>query len=354
MSGLWKVAFNFDLSSEQRDTKVDLILTAVETRARIQSEVEEAVDYLNVLDDAEIDGFEDEIVRNGRYVGQPELVWLLEDWAASSPGASCRMTDDRIWVRFRGNATLEEHLLGVEAAGERSATEIASLAADLRNEAEILLCLDQETARRQGADLLGATHPLVRAALRAPGSSRTRFGTAKVETDVVDPGTYLVLIGMARWNGVRAATEFWTAATDADGESVGEGPGDALLAALAEARIGEGAESLPGRLIRSLRVSERQLARRLEEEGGRRRAENVALAEARRISIRETHGRKLSQIRGRIQTLEQEGKPTTIPLFESQIRVQEHKLARAEQELDEASIGSMSLESVAVCVVDVT
>jgi hypothetical protein len=159
---------------------------------------------------------------------------------------------------------------------------------------------------------------------------------------------------MARWNGVRAATEFWTAATDADGESVGEGPGDALLAALAEARIGEGAESLPGRLIRSLRVSERQLARRLEEEGGRRRAENVALAEARRISIRETHGRKLSQIRGRIQTLEQEGKPTTIPLFESQIRVQEHKLARAEQELDEASIGSMSLESVAVCVVDVT
>lgn len=353
MSGLWKVAFDFDLSSEQRDTKVDLILTAVETRARIQLEVEEAVDYLNVLDDAEIDGFEDEIVRNGRYVGQPELVWLLEDWAASSPGASCRMTDDRIWVRFRGNATLEEHLLGVAAAGERSATEIASLAADLRNEAEILLCLDQETARRQGADLLGATHPLVRAALRAPGSSRTRFGTAKVETDVVDPGTYLVLIGMARWNGVRAATEFWTAATDADGESVGEGPGDALLAALAEARIGEGAESLPGRLIRSLRVSERQLARRLEEEGGRRRAENVALAEARRISIRETHGRKLSQIRGRIRTLEQEGKPTTIPLFESQIRVQEHKLARAEQELDEASIGSMSLEAVAVCVVDV-
>jgi len=354
MSGLWKVAFDFDLSKDQKDRKVDQILTAVETKARIQTEVEEAFDYLNVLDDAEIDGFEDEIVKNGRYVGQPELVWLLEDWAASSPGASCEMTEDRTWVRFRGNSTLEDHLLGVEAAGERSATEVASLAADLRNEAEIVLCLDQETARRQGADLLSSTHPLVRAALRAPGSCRTKFGRATVSSETVESGTYLVLVGMARWNGVREATEFWTAATDMTGAPVGDGPGDALLAALAEARIGELEGDDPEQLTRALRVSERQLARRLEEEGDRRRAENTALAEARRISIRETHERKLAQIRGRIRTLQIEGKPKMIPLFESQLRVQEHKLAKAEQELDEASVGSMSIESVAVCILEVT
>ena len=101
------------------------------------------------------------------------------------------MTEDRTWVRFRGNSTLEDHLLGVEAAGERSATEVASLAADLRNEAEIVLCLDQETARRQGADLLSSTHPLVRAALRAPGSCRTKFGRATVSSETV--GTVISL-----------------------------------------------------------------------------------------------------------------------------------------------------------------
>ena len=83
-------------------------------------------------------------------------------------------------------------------------------------------------------------------------------------------------------------------------------------------------------------------------------AENTALAEARRISIRETHERKLAQIRGRIRTLQIEGKPKMIPLFESQMRVQEHKLAKAEQELDEASVGSMSIESVAVCILEIT
>ncbi len=350
---LLATAFDFTLDQEQRDQKVNQILTAVETKARIQAEVEEASAFLNVMDDAEIDGFEDEVLRNGRYVGQPELVWLLEDWASLAPGAGCRVSDDLVWVTFHGDATLDAHLMGVQAAGERSALEIADLSARLRNEMEILLCLDQETARRQGADLLGSTHPLVRAALRAPGSAETRFGAVRVETDAVKAGVYLVLVSMARWNGLRPAAEFWTAAADADGRSIGEGPGDALLAALASASLTGSISAGPARMERALSGVEDDLVRRRSEESDRRKAENLALVEARRISLRETHGRKVAQIEARIGTLRRENKPATIPLFESQIRNQEHFLNRALHELDEASVGDMSLESLAVVIVEV-
>jgi superfamily II DNA or RNA helicase len=350
---LMATVFDFTLDQEQRDEKIEQMLTAAETKARIQAEVEEASAFLNVMDDAEIDGFEDEVLRNGRYVGQPELVWLLEDWASLAPGAGCRVSDDLVWVRFHGDATLDEHLIGVQAAGERSASEIAELSARLRHEMEILLCLDQETARRQGADLLGSTHPLVRAALRAPASTETRFGTVQVETDEVEAGVYLVLVGMARWNGLRPATEFWTAAADMDGRLVGEGPGDALLSALASASLTASLANGPERMERALTVVEDDLGRRRSEEGERRKAENLALVEARRISLRETHGRKVDQIHARISTLQRERKPATIPLFESQIRTQEHLLQRALHELDEASVGDMSLESLAVVIVEV-
>ncbi len=350
---LMATVFDFTLDQDQRDEKIDQMLTAAETRVRIQAEVEEASAFLNVMDDAEIDGFEDEILRNGRYVGQPELVWLLEDWASLAPGAGCRVSDDRVWVTFYGDATLDEHLMGVQAAGERSASEIADLSARLRAEMDIILCLDQETARRQGADLLGSTHPLVRAALRAPGSTETRFGAVRVETDEVEAGVYLVLVGMARWNGLRPAAEFWTAAADADGRSVGEGPGDALLAALASASLTGSVATGPERLERALSVVEDDLGRRRTEESDRRKAENLTLVEARRISLRETFGRKIAQIESRIATLRREGKPATIPLFESQVRNQEHLLNRALHELDDASIGDMSLEHLAAVIVEV-
>ena len=79
------------MEKKSQNNKIEQMLTAAETKARIQAEVEEASAFLNVMDDAEIDGFEDEVLRNGRYVGQPELVWLLEDWASLAPGAGCRV-----------------------------------------------------------------------------------------------------------------------------------------------------------------------------------------------------------------------------------------------------------------------
>lgn len=349
--------FDFALSPAEHDRRLDEALAAFEHKARIRAEVEDAADSLNVLDNAEVDGFAEDVIRSGRYVGQPELVWLLEDWAATAPGAACRRTDEAgrpLWLHVRGNAELAENLLGVQAGGERSASEIATLCTLLQNEMDIPLCLDQETARRRGADLLNANHPLVRAALRTPASGQTRFGALGIETSDIEAGDYLVLVALARWNGVRPAAELWTAATDRAGHSIGAAPGDALLAALAEAALNPSSRPANGWGERHVLVCRSQLERRHTAEDERRRADNERMISARRISIEESFDRRVADIDKRIQTLRAEGQPATIHLFESQRRTQDYRRSQALQRLEEARTGSLELEYVALCALEVS
>lgn len=275
--------FDFTLTAAERDRRLDEALAALAHQSNIRAEVEDAADSLNVLDDAEVDGFADDVIRGGRYVGQPELVWLLEDWATTAPGAACRRADEAgrpLWLHFRGNAELAANLLGVQSEGERSASEIAELCARLQNEMDIPLCLDQETARRRGADLLNANHPLVRAALRTPTSGQTRFGAVGIATTDIAAGDYLVLVAIARWSGVRPAAELWTAAADREGRSSGAAPGDALLAALAEAALKPPLRHNSGWADRHVRVCRNELQSRHTAEDERRRAENERMISA--------------------------------------------------------------------------
>ena len=341
--------FDFTLSAEERDQRIDRTLMAIETKAGIAQAVAGAADDLIGLDDAEVDGFENEVRLSGRYVGQPELVWLLEDWVASAPGACWRRAENGPWLHLKGNATMGEHLLGVQADRERSGREIAALHSDLRNESEITLCLDQETARRRGADLLSATHPLVRAALRAPRAGRTPYGAARISTSEVEPGRYLVLVAVAHWNGIRPASEFWTAATNPAGDPSGDAPGTALLAALAEARL----ELVPRETTLWDQTHVWACLDQLDEEHTveeeRRQAENHRLVEARQLSLEETHRRKLTGIRGRIDSLEAERSPQIVRLFESQLANQEHLYEEARMKLDGGRAGALALTMIGLC-----
>jgi hypothetical protein len=249
---------------------------------------------------------------------------------------------------------MEQHLRGVQARGDRSAAEIDQLAQKLRDEQEIMLSLDQEIARTSGYDLLSANHPLTRAALRVPGHTQARFANVRVVARDAQPGRYFVLLSIARWDGLRRAHELWTSAVSlGDGRDGGDAIGDALLAALATGQLKDAPSSntdLSGHLNRALA----QLLQRQAKEEARRFEENRALIETRRISLRETHTRKVQQIEQRISTLRASGKTNTIHLHQAQLRSQDRQLREKESELDMASVGSLTVEQLAACVVEVT
>ena len=345
---LRRVMFDFNLNSEERQLRLNKILTAVANNARLRAELEEAADFLNVVD---IDKFDSEVVDAGRYVGQRELVWLLEDWANTSPGASCTTSNNNLWLIFRGDNTLADALDRVEAAGERSRSELDQCRIALRNEQDIRLCLDQEKARIGGHDLLNANHSLVRAALRGSVTATCRFGSAQIADDNLTPGDYLVLVAIARWVGVRSSKKLWTAAVTSHNEPVNDSIGDALLASLANGLI------LPSSRLSTwtedaVLACQRQLESKLLDEKARYEDENKNLAESRSISIRESYQRKIANNERRIETLRANHKTEMIPLFESQIRHSSHRLDQQLEKISRKSSGTV--EYLALCDLEVT
>lgn len=347
------IVYDFALTPEERNRRLDAKWAALEEQRRAQEDVEAAAAYLSSTDNAEIDGLERHLVDSGRYVGQVELVRLLEDWAATSPGASCRVSSDGRHLTLRGNAAMEHHLRSVHARGERSETELESLARKLRDEQDIVVALEQELARTTGEPILSAIHPLTRAALGVPGNTEARWAHLAVSTHDAPPGTYLVLVAVARWNGLRPANELWAQASClSDGEAAPAAVASALLAGLAAGRLsGAGPVDVPEPALAQV---QRKLFERQGVEEDRRRAENKALVETRRISLRGTYARKVAQIQQRIDTLRSSGKPETIPLHEAQLRNQDRLLAAEEDKLESARVGALTIEHTAVCTLVVT
>lgn len=353
MADLRRTMFDFNLTESERQRRLDEVLTAIEEQRLALDDVETAASYLSSTDSAEIDGLEKDLLTSGKYIGQPELVHLLQDWAAYAPGAHCKVDSSGTHLSFRGTAAMEIHLRGVQSAGERSRSEIDHLAKAMLDERELILCLDQEHARKTGHQLLTANHPMVRAALRVPGSAQSRFAEVRLETEAVTPGRYLVIVAIAQWTGLRPSAEFWTSAVElSSGRATDDAVGSALLAALAESQILQGKPSGVD-LDAALREAERALRRRHEDEAERRSAMNKALVETRRISLRETHSRKVAQIERRITTLRERGSTGVVHLQEAQRANQDRLLREAEERLEQGLSGSMDVETIAVAVVEV-
>ena len=343
----------FHLTESERERRLDEMLAAIEEQRHALDDVENAASFLASTDAAEIDGLEEDLLTSGRYIGQPELVHLLKDWAAYAPGAHCKVDTSGTHLSFRGTAAMEIHLRGVQSAGERSRSEIDHLAKAMLDERELILCLDQEHARKTGHQLLTANHPMVRAALRVPGSAQSRYAQVRLETESVTPGRYLVLVAIAQWTGLRPSAEFWTSAVElSSGRATDDEVGSTLLAALAESQILQG-QDIGEELGTALREAERSLRRRHEDEAAKRSAMNKALVETRRISLRETHARKVAQIERRITTLRERGSTGVVHLQEAQRANQDRLLREAEDRLEQGLSGSMDVETIAVAVVEV-
>lgn len=355
LSELRQTMFDFSLTEEQRQRRLDETLAAIEEQRLTREDLESARSYLSSTDDADIDGFERDVVASGRYVGQDELVLLLRDWAATAPGAQVEVHNEGRSLSVVGTPAMAEHLDGVSAAGERSLSELHTLSRRLRDGQPIHLCLDQELARTSGQDLLSANHPLVRAALRVPGHTQERFASVSLTSDEAPTGQYLVLLTVARWNGAQPSTELWTGAVDlATGQEADASVGRALLAGLAGGSLSPGpAVDATAELEDALDAAERQLRRRQEEDERRRVEANEALVEARRISLRETHSRKVEQINRRLATVRRDNKTRAIPLLESQLATQDRLLHEAEVALEARRQGAMSVEQLAVCVAEI-
>ena len=81
--------------------------------------------------------------------------------------------------------------------------------------------------------------------------------------------------------------------------------------------------------------------------------QNRALTTARRISLEETHARKVRQIERRIATLRERGTKGVVNLHQSQLAKQGQLLRQSLLELERSEVGALEVEHLAICTLEV-
>lgn len=351
---LSRIVFDFSLSLEERQKKIDQVLIAAEEERINLEQIEKSSGLLASVDTAEIEGLEKGLVDSGRYVGQEELVHLLRDWAYGFPGSKLESSTDGNWLFFQGTAGMADSLEKLTVSGDRSRRELETFARKMRQEQAVNICLDQELARITSSDLLTANHVLVRAAVLAATSMPARFGQLSMKAENFPIGNYLVLISHARWKGLRAKSELWTTAINLETSETNLEVGAAMLASLARGDLSHTSRdrrtnSLSESLHRALSsVTSRQLT-----EESEMMAENDAIIEVRKVNIEETFKRKIRLINSRIESAKSNSKEVAVRLNESQLRNQERLLKNALEELEQARTASLNIQHIAVSILEV-
>jgi superfamily II DNA or RNA helicase len=348
-----KLLFDFTVTEEQREQKVRDALLAIEERAKVLEEVEAAAPNLISSDGADIDGLEDELVNNGRYIGQPELAHLMRDWSETFGGSA--QVDAGV-LTLRGNAEMADHLQTLVRTGERLNVEVSEYSAMLRSEQPVMLSLDQEASRVSGLDLLTATHVLTRAATQTPGHRQGRYTRIVLNPEGagVVSGAYLTLLSVVKWNGLRPFNEVWTSTvsldTMADG---GPGVGAAVMKGLAEGTLRGSPMSPYDSLAEAVEEAVLNLQLRVRTRQQTLTSENEAFLETRRASINEVHKRRVEHLHQTLETNRKRGNLRIIRANEGKIRKAEERLAQQLTALEHRRMATLEPEDLAVCVVEV-
>lgn len=345
--------FDFSLSLEQRRAAAEQRIQAIEMKAKDREFIESAAPMLVSSDGVDIDGLERDLLDAGRYVGQEELALLLQDWAETFGG---RVERSAAVLRLRGNDEMAEHVQMLVRTGERLASEVQEYASQLRTDQVITLSLDQEWSRASGVPLLTATHPLTRAAAGTPGHRHGRFTLLRMtpESARVPEGTYLVLLAVVHWNGVRPLHEVWSSSVDLKGLSdVGDWLGMAIMKELATASYEAGSQRDYPKLVDAVDLATTYLEARVARRRLELTQENDAFIQTRRVSFQDVHTRRLRSLENTLRTNRDRDRTRAIPLTEARIRKEKDRAANQLAALDSARTPSLTTDDLAVCVVEV-
>ncbi len=353
----WKevesLLFDFTLDPEQKRLRTEQMIQAIEMRAKDLEFVESAAPMLVSSDTADIEGLERDLVAGGRYVGQAELAALIQDWAETFGGTVAR---NGSVLEVRGNAELAGHVQTLVRTGERLASEVEEMNALLRSEQVIHLSLDQEKSRTTGLPLLTATHPLTRAALGTPGYRQGRFTLLQMdpETAGLPEGTYLSLLAVVSWNGIRPLHEVWSSSINlADLADASECLGLAIMKDLAEASYRAAPMRRHPGLVEAVDLATMNLEVRVADRRSELIQENDAFIATRRLSFEEVHERRLKQMRALRRTHQERGNLRALRLTEAKIAKEQDRFKSQIAALDAARAPSLTTADLAVCVVEV-
>ena len=355
LNELTRVALDPQLSADQRQRRIDEIEVAIEERSKQLDDLDEARSLLAGLDQLLIDGFEEDKLSRGRFVGPTELRVLVTELLADlGDGQLLDRGKNSTRHQLVGSTALADVVERAGVIGTASLYRPGELMVKLRDEEPIEVTFSNEEASRTGVELLSLRHPVVRAAAkhfdeRPVGLKRC----ASVRLPGVDVSRRLVVVVyLARTTGLRPALELWPVAVDLATGEVDDEVGFALLAAVASGGLEDGAPFSPADIEMSLDLIQQHAVRlQMDVEADRRRS-NAALVESRAATQRASFERKIARARQTLDLVraERKGGAALERMHASRVANLELRLAELIGELELGRDLAVTLHPVAVAV----
>lgn len=310
------------LSLEQRQAEADRKTDALLARAQQIDDIKAADGLLAGIDGLLIEGMDERGPGRGRFIGTTEVQRMLRELTSRYPAriASWAPTGT---TTLRGSPSLAQALRGFRVDGRGSRYSPAKLQSMLRDEEDIHVTFDPETASRHDVELLSVRHPLLRLAIRVLAEDDLeikRFGRIAVPGLPGDKH-YLVSADIAEYEGLRQKVELWLTAIDLSDGSLAPPVSEVVMTALAEGRINDSAVPVPDNLAALAEALHGSVSEKWDTRSAAWKADNVALIDGRIAALNRSTELQLEKAKETLARVRQEGRdPRIIRLNEGRVR----------------------------------
>jgi SNF2 family DNA or RNA helicase len=359
LSSLSELALNPNLTAAQLLAEEERIRVVAENKKSDLVALKDHENLIGGVDAFLIEGFDEHTPGRGRFLGQEEIVRVVDRYFKKKGGVITFEGDSR-WS-FKGSQQISNEIRQLAtdpvylAKNGNSSMSPANLARQLDGSGEpFIATYSPEIAADFGLELISVKHPLLECVKRDLIESEmllNRFGMVAIP-GLLKGSEYLVSIHLARSHGLRPKLELWSTAINLQTLKVEDGPGDMLLQSFAsnafsqpktEPDLSNVEQALE---ILELRVAERQLLET-----------DVLISDNRQIKL-ERDAAKVIGLKNKIASSEKTlNLVTAHNRAMSIIRIHQSRLDRLNTELQETESGSsyrnpsLLIEAVALAVV---
>ena len=344
------------LSLRERQAEADRKTDALLARAQQLEEIKAADGLLAGIDGLLIEGMDERGPGRGRFIGTTEVQRMLRELLSRVPGRLTNWKPTGVTI-MRGSPELAQALRRHSIDGRGSRYSPARLQSLLRDEEDIQVTFDPETASRHDVELLSVRHPLLRLARRVIAEDDLelkRFGRIAV------PGLpagkhFLASADIAEYEGLRHKVELWLTAIDLTDNSLVPSVSEVVMTALTEGRLVDSASPAPGDLESRAEALHRLVSERWDQRSAAWKADNTALIDGRVAAQERSSQLQLDRALETLHKVRREGRdPRIVRLNEGRVRNLAVQREQRTAELEAKRNAAVSLVPIAYLLVEGT
>jgi superfamily II DNA or RNA helicase len=345
-----KALFNPKLSPEERADQLEHQAEALENERKTLERLEDEAGLL-ISNAVEIEGMDAGMPSRGKYVGEGELISLVDNLLMQFGGELRPVASEAGLFWLIGSVRLAEKvsLLPSSDAGTSLGSLLPQRLRDLTPICVTFNSQNLEDSKHPDAEIISARHPLARLAISLENDSTLlpkRFGRCGFRLEGYE-GKYLADVQLVKSDGVVPKSELWVTAIDLDTGERCEAVENTLLENIASGQLHETSGSYPKLDTAREMLAQKVVSRRIAEED-KRKQENASLIKSRRQSALQINDRQRKSHQDAL-----DEKKGISQIHEAGIRKAQADRLKIEARFEMASNLTVSSQAVAIALIEV-